>query len=324
MAFPVIHSTLDPAALTAEIERRYDFRDAISCRLINRANNDFYEIRAGDRCFALRVAKANFRTNDAYAYELDLLTHLDRAGCRVPAPLKARDGSTFFTVEAPEGIRAVAIFQWLSGRPFTKALTAADAGEIGAALARLHLAGQSFQTSFRRLVNNADYVGQHMPALADMLAKETVDRDFYLKAEGAVRAAYDRIAGDGLPTGQVHGDFQFANVMREGDGTIAALDFDTCGEGYLAEDIFTFIWRSDMEIRDERVNAAFINGYETHRPLSADERRALPLFRAARDLVMCTTYAILINRVGPLPGFDGDFGDFTRLARRHLSDAGLC
>ena len=57
--------------------------------------------------------------------------------------------------------------------------------------------------------------------------------------------------------------------------------------------------------------------------LSADERAAMPLFRAARDLVMAATYAILINRIGPVSGFDGDFAPFTALARKHVTDAGL-
>jgi Ser/Thr protein kinase RdoA (MazF antagonist) len=162
-----------------------------------------------------------------------------------------------------------------------------------------------------------------MPALADMLANEVEERSFYLKAAAAIQEAYRRMEGSALPKGHVHGDFQFANVMRCSDGIIAMLDFDTCGQGYLAEDIFTFVWRSDMEIRDEAVNAAFIAGYERVRPMSAAERAAMPVFRAARDLVMCTTYAILINRVGPVAGFDGPFSDFTVLARRHLAAAGL-
>lgn len=323
MAFPVIHSTLDPKALKAEIARRYVLAEPLDCRLINRANNDFYEIRAGRERFALRVAKANFRPDEAYAYELELLTHLHQSGCRVPVPLRARDGALFFTVEAPEGVRAIAIFGWLSARPFTNKLTAADAADMGAALARIHIAGRTFRTNYHRAVNNSAYVKQHMPALSDMLANSPEDRAFYLKAEALVHDAYVKIARDDLPKGQVHGDFQFANVMRDADGAIAALDFDTCGEGFLAEDIFTFIWRSDMEIRDEAVNEAFIAGYQRVRPLSEAERRALPVLRVARDLVMCTTYAILINRVGPVAGFDGNFADFTVLARRHLAMTGL-
>jgi Ser/Thr protein kinase RdoA (MazF antagonist) len=78
-----------------------------------------------------------------------------------------------------------------------------------------------------------------------------------------------------------------------------------------------------MEIRSEFVNQAFVEGYQGARPLNAEELNGGPLFRVARDLVMSSTYAILINRVGPVPGFDGDFQPFTQLARQHLQYAEL-
>jgi Ser/Thr protein kinase RdoA (MazF antagonist) len=322
MAFPVIHSTLDPAALTDEIARRYGLTQ-VRCRLMSRANNDFYEVFAGDAKYALRVAKANFRPAAEYAFELELLEHLHRAGVRVPGPVRQADGALFFAVEAPEGVRTVALFSWLPGTPFTKALTAADAADMGEGLARLHLAGLSFRSAHTRRVDTAAYLASHMPALLAMLRGQPAEHDFYVRAHAAVVRALNGIDPAAVPRGAVHGDYQFANVLRLADGAIGALDFDTCGIGYLAQDIFTFVWRSDMEIRDEAVNRAFLAGYERARPLSAAERACLPLFRAARDLVMAATYAILINRVGPVPGFDGDFAPFTALARRHLADAGL-
>ncbi|MDX2225007.1 MAG: phosphotransferase [Rhodospirillaceae bacterium] len=323
MVFPVIHSTLDPGALTDEVARRYALAPPVRCRLINRANNDFYEVLTGGPKFALRVAKADFRPPAEYAFELDLLEHLHRAGAHVPGPLRQQDGTLFFQLEAPEGVRTVALFTWLAGRPFTKALTVADAADMGEGLARLHLAGRSFHSAHTRHVDTAAYLAGHMPALLAMLRDNPDEHDFYAGAHAAVVRALNGIDPAAVPRGAVHGDYQFANVLRLADGSIGALDFDTCGIGYLAQDIFTFVWRSDMEIRDEAVNSAFIAGYERARPLTGSERACLPLFRVARDLVMAATYAILINRVGPVPGFDGDFAPFTALARRHLSDAGL-
>jgi Ser/Thr protein kinase RdoA (MazF antagonist) len=138
-----------------------------------------------------------------------------------------------------------------------------------------------------------------------------------------VQTALAKVSPDLVRRGPVHGDYQFANVLRAHDGAIAVLDFDTCGIGYCAEDLLTFVWRSDMEIRDESINEAFLSGYEGVRPLLDEERAFYPIFRVARDLYMSATFAILINRVGPVPGFDGDFAPFTELARRHLADARL-
>lgn len=323
MVFPVIHSTLDPKALTQEIARRYALPAPVQCQLVSRANNDFYEVKTGSERYALRVAKADFRSRDEYAFELAYVDHIHQNGCRVPAPIRAQDGSLFFDVEAPEGIRSITLMQWLDGVAFTKSLTDDDATQMGSALAALHLAAADFQPSTQREISTPQNLDERMPDLLEMLSTDTDHRAFYAHATSVVKAAYDTAQVRGLPRGPVHGDYQFANVMRTGAGDIAVLDFDTCGVGCLAEDLFTFVWRSDMEIKDESINTAFIAGYEEVRPLTEAERSCLALFRVARDLVMSSTFAMLINRVGPVPGFDGDFAPFTDLARQHFADAGL-
>lgn len=323
MVFPVIHSTLDPRALEQEIAKRYALSQPVQCQLVSRANNDFYEVRAGADRYALRVAKANFRTPEAYAYEAEYVYHLHTKGCLVPAPIRANDDSLFFDVEAPEGTRTLTLMHWLDGEVFTEAMSADDALAVGRSLAAIHTAGTDFTSESARDLSAVTMIDDRMPHLLGMLESEPEHHDFYVMATEAVKAAYEKLGSLNLPRGPVHGDFQYANVMRTTSGALAALDFDTCGIGLLAEDIFTFVWRSDMEIKDEAVNTAFIEGYKAERPLTADEQDHLPLLRVTRDLVMSSTFAILINRVGPVPGFDGDFEPFTVLARKHLSDAGL-
>ncbi|MGB1876000.1 MAG: phosphotransferase enzyme family protein [Rhodospirillaceae bacterium] len=323
MVFPVIHSTLDPRALEQELTSRYALSQPLRCQLMSRANNDFYEVTAGTDRYALRVAKADFRSREAYTFEAAYVHHIHAKGCRVPGPVPAKDGSLFFEVEAPEGVRTITLMRWLDGTTFTEALSVQDAREIGRSLAELHLAGADFKSDAARTISASAMLDERMPHLLGMLKADPEHHDFYVDATAAVQSAYAEMEKANLRRGPVHGDYQFANVMRTKTGNLAALDFDTCGIGCLAEDLFTFVWRSDMEIRNEAVNDAFISGYEEVRPLSDTERDHLALFRVARDLVMSSTFAILINRVGPVPGFDGDFAPFTALARTHLADAGL-
>lgn len=323
MVFPVIHSTLDPRALEQELAKRYALSQPVQCQLISRANNDFYDVRAGEDRYALRVAKADFRTPEAYAYEAEYVHHLHTKGCLVPAPIRASDGSLFFEVEAPEGIRTLTLMHWLDGEIFTETMSADDAVEVGRSLAAIHNAASDFTSESARDLSAVTMLDERMPHLLGMLESDPEHHDFYVMATEVVKPAYEKLGPLNLPRGPVHGDFQYANVMRTTSGALAALDFDTCGVGLLAEDIFTFVWRSDMEIKDEAINTAFIEGYKAGRPLTDGEQSHLGLFRVMRDLVMSSTFAILINRVGPVPGFDGDFGPFTALARKHLSDAGL-
>ena len=323
MVFPVIHSTLDPQALTDEIKARYALGSPLRCQLISRANNDFYEVVAGHDRYALRIAKADFRTAGEYSFEAAYVQHLNAKGCKVPAPVSAKDGSLFFDVDAPEGVRTITVMKWLDGQNLTKYMTEEDAKLAGASLAELHDAGDDFVSEHARNIDTIQILDERMPDLLAMLEGDADHRDFYAKATEVVKQALSQVPSMNIRRGPVHGDFQFANILKASDGSIAILDFDTCGTGYCAEDLFTFVWRSDMEIRNDAINQPFFSGYEEVRPLTAFEKLLCPLFRVARDLVMSSTFAILINRVGPVPGFDGDFVPFTDLARKHLADAGL-
>ena len=60
MVFPVIHSTLDPKALTQELAQRYDLAEPLSCQLMSRANNDFYDVRAGEERYAPQGRQSGF------------------------------------------------------------------------------------------------------------------------------------------------------------------------------------------------------------------------------------------------------------------------
>jgi Ser/Thr protein kinase RdoA (MazF antagonist) len=293
----------------------------LSCQLISRANNDFYKLTSKKSNYALRVAKAKFREPRDYLYEAEYLIHLHEMDYSAPIPYKSLDGTFFFEVQAPEGDRTITLFSWLEGEVYTKNLDAAAAHEMGFSLATLHTSGAGFNPHYQRQVNTIKILEERMPFLTEMLKTNQRDRDFYSSAMYNVIKAYQLLLRSGLPKGPVHGDFQFANVMSLSLGGLAALDFDTCGFGFLSEDICTFLWRSDMEIQKKVINDSFFVGYNSVRVLSVEEMDAIKVFRVARDLVMSASYALLINRIGPVPGFDGDFSPFTLLAQKHLKDA---
>ena len=193
-----------------------------------------------------------------------------------------------------------------------------DAFEMGAFLSLIHQSSKSFTSELKRPIRTDKIISERMPFLLSMLENDLEHLRFYEDTIDLVTKLYCELSDKKLSYGAVHGDYQFGNIMQKDSGGLAVLDFDTSGQGYLAEDILTFIWRSDMEIGDEKINESFISGYESIHALSDIERKYLPLFRVARDLVMSTTFAMLINRVGPVPGFDGNFNPFTDLVRKHL------
>jgi len=313
--FPVIHSTLDPEALAADTADRFGLPTPVSCRLVSRGNNDIYQVAAGRHRYALRVSKANFRPPEAYDFEAAYTTHLKDHGFLVPAPETTTDGRCHYTLDAPEGPRTTMLLAWLDGTPLSKEMSAEDAQAAGRLLGRIHATGDDFSPPSARPVAAAQMIGQRLPYLTALLDTAPDDQAFAERAAARLTEQLEAVTPS-LSSGAVHGDAQYENIMRLKTGGLALMDFDTCGTGVLAEDLFTFVWRADIEGLAPDLNSAFVAGYEQERPLTQAERDALPLLRAARSLAMAATYAWLINRVGPIAGFDHGIDAFLALAKR--------
>ncbi len=301
--FPVIHSTLDPQALADEIARRYGLAGAVQCRLISRGSNDIYAVANGQRRLALRVAKADFRDPEDLRYELDFLAFLRHHG--VPANSAVRDGAgeAFFSLRAPEGVRHLTVFEWVDGRS-CHPMTGDQALRAGKELAGLHLAGLDFSGAERRVFDTRQRLLDRRAVLEALLESTPADRDAVRAAMDRCLELIDRGAESQLPRGMTHGDLQPANVMIADDGAMTLIDFDDCAQDCLARDISCFLWRNRFDRVDPEIDRAFIAGYEARRPLEAAERDAIPMLTLFRNLHIFMAYAAIIDRVGPIPGFN--------------------
>lgn len=322
MTFPVIQSVLDAAALERAVADRYALTAPPRCRLVSRGMNDIYQLVAGTQRFALKVARAG-RTDPVFAYEPALVAHLARAGFAVPMPAATLDGAPFFTVDAPEGPRQVMLMRWLDGTVFTKATSEDQARQLGAWLARLHQAAATFSAAAPRRIAGAEQIKTRLPALLDMVAGDAATQAFLVRAADGLVTRAAALDARALPRGPCHGDFQYANVMLQPDRGLAVFDFSDCGEDFLVRDLAPFFWRADFDGAGDHLNPAFVAGYEAVRPLSAAERAALPLFRAARHLTLATAFATYVNRIGPVAGFDGNLRYYLSMIRLYCAEAGL-
>ena len=323
MTFPVLQSVLDADALGLEVARRYGLAGPLRCRLISRGMNDIYEVRNGTHRFALKAARAGKCTDAEYGYEQALVQHLGRAGFMVPTPVLLKDGAPFFSLDAPEGLRQLALMRWLDGVPCTKAMTLDDARRLGVFLARLHESSVGFKYPVQRTPSSEPKIRERLPNLLEMVGDDRDMISFLQRAAMAATARVEALDHRALPRGAVHGDFQYANIMTQADGGLAVFDFSDCGNDFLARDLASFFWRADFDGVGEKLNGAFVAGYESRRPLSPAEKSALPLFRAARHLLITASFAHYVNRIGPIPGFDGSLRYYLSMIRLHCAQAGL-
>src|SRR5438093_7950330 len=207
-------------------------------------------------------------------FYLNLMAHLARAGVEVPAPEPDRTGALFSLLNGkPAGLVAR-----IDGES-VRHPSASHCAHVGAALARLHVASQSYRP---RLANRRgqSWWRQTARVVQPFLTPEQKE---LLTAELEFQAGY----GKGrLPKGAIHGDLFCNNVLFQ-DGRVAGIiDF-----GFAATDFFAYdlaITVNDWCTRDADGSldaahaAAMLSAYDAARPLTQDEREAWPaLLRAA-------------------------------------------
>ncbi len=218
---------------------------------------------------------------------LALLDHLSACGCPVPATIHDRTGEALRHVDG----KPVALIEFLSGVSVSEP-TPAQARAVGSALARMHLAAADFAMTranglgpvgWRDRLNACGHDGLTAidPTLAALVERQLP----------AVLAAWP----DALPRSVIHADLFPDNVLMLDDRVTGMIDFYFSCTDITAYDVAVThaAWCFDATGThfNAAVSAALLEGYESVRPLSQDERAAMPLLARGAALRFLSTRA---------------------------------
>ncbi|MFN3457637.1 MAG: homoserine kinase [Novosphingobium sp.] len=206
-------------------------------------------------------------------YFLSLLDHLAAKGCPVPRTIHDRDGALF----RRRGEKALALIEFLPGVSVSEP-TVAQARAVGAALAQMHAASADFAGSRANGMGLAEW-----QRLFDECGPEGLaEIDCQLAA--LVAEHMPKIAAgwpQDLPRAVIHADLFPDNVLMLGDKVTGLIDFYFACNDLMAYDVAVThaAWCFDATGRNfsAELSKALLEGYESVRPLSAEERAALPL-----------------------------------------------
>lgn len=211
-------------------------------------------------------------------FYLNLMQHLAAKGIPVPAPQADAQGQILHSLKG----KPAAVVTRLKGRN-QLAPQAADCSQVGAMLARMHLAGLDYpaqQPNLRGLawwVDTVPVVKPHLtPAQAELIDTE-------LAFQQALAATPEHLS---LPRGPIHADLFRDNVMFDGPTLSGFFDFYFAGCDTLLFDIAVCLndWCIDLATGalDAARAHAFVSAYDAVRPLSSAELQLLPsLLRSA-------------------------------------------
>ncbi|HLK91887.1 MAG TPA: homoserine kinase [Polyangia bacterium] len=237
---------------------------------------------------------------DDVGREAAIVAHLAARGVPTPVPRTAPSGQPFVLWKD----QIVSLFPWVAGRTLERAeLTSAHAAAVGAALARLHLAGADFADR-RPGRYEPDEIDRRLAYIASVGRPELIPAQAILTAElGALAGAR---AAD-LPLGVIHGDLFVDNVLYLDDQLSALLDFEQASWGRLAYDLAVTVLAFAFGRDDFRpdLTRALIDAYAAVRPPAPAERAAFGAelrFAACRFAVTRITDVHLKQGTGAAPG----------------------
>jgi homoserine kinase type II len=231
--------------------------------------NTNYKLTAGGRSFVLTLFEKRTRAEDLPAI-LGLTSHLAAQGFPAPGPLPRRDGALLGRLCD----RAATIITWAPG-VWLRTPSLPELARAGAALGDLHLLSDDAPPmhpnpfgpdAWRRLAEACG--ARSAPAWAALIA--TLAREVALLSE---------IWPAELPAGAIHADYFPDNVLFNEGRVSGVIDFYfACRDARaydLAIAINAWCYGAAGGFLPE-ASAAFCGGYSSRRPLTPDERDAMP------------------------------------------------
>ncbi|RLL51871.1 homoserine kinase [Mariprofundus sp. EBB-1] len=208
---------------------------------------------------------------DELPYFMYLMKHLASNGLECPDVMQRKDDSLLFEIDGKQGC----IVSCLSGRTLDE-LNEAQLTSSGQAMAQLHLAGSDF-TMHRDNPTGPNWLAEHIAAVLDktveLYGNTAAD---LLRSELNFQSTCELPA---LPCGVIHGDLFVDNILFEGDHVSGIIDFYYAHDSSFAMDIAISLNAQAVLLcdADDRRIKAFMNGYQSVRPLEKEELHALPL-----------------------------------------------
>ena len=285
--FPVSSAHLSPEAIALEVLPQYGLGEYAKCEFYSGGFNHTYRVTAEDgTVYFLRAYRKNWRALADIQYELDVLNHLNKKHFPAAHPLETRDGEYYYTVNAPEGVRYIALFTLAPGPEISYEVNPEQiAKRYGQAVAEMHNALEDFHSPHPRFKLDLDYfTTQPLKYIEPFLLDRPEAWQYVKNFAGQLRQRLLELPANDLELGFCHGDLQGYHANVSPDGTLTFYDFDCGGFGFRAFDLAVFLWCCRLQ---DAVNVrweAFISAYKSHRSIKAVDEKAISLFVCARYL----------------------------------------
>lgn len=273
----------------ASLVAGYGIGDFVEARPIAEGveNSNFLLSTARSR-FILTIYEKRVSRDDL-PYFLELMEFMSGSGIPCPLPVHDKSGAVLQTLCG----KPASIVTFLEGKPISSP-SAAHMESLGDTLGRFHLAGMRFGMKRRNDLSISGWktLAEKISPGADSIEaclSETIKSELYFLA--ANWPAF-------LPSGTIHADLFPDNVFFDGTRVSGIIDFYFACTDLLAYELAICInaWCFNGGKLDSEKLRAFLSAYDKIRPVTAEEKAAMPvLLRGAALRFLLTRAHDLLN-----------------------------
>jgi homoserine kinase type II len=254
-----------------EFLAQYDVGELMSYKgIAEGVENSNYLVHTDRSQFILTLYEARVEEKDL-PFFLELMHHLAGRGITCPLPVADRRGQVLKTLAG----RPAVMITFLEGVSVMRPKRH-HCEEVGRALAQLHQAGLDFPL---RRKNTLDLVGWNMLFSKCRRNMDEINPGLYALVEDEL-FFLDGNWPEDLPVGIIHADLFPDNVFFLKDRLSGLIDFYFACTDFLAYDLAICLnaWCFEKDGSYNMTHGrALLAGYEAVRPLSSEERQALPV-----------------------------------------------
>jgi len=281
--FPAQYSTLSATALKKYIAQTYNLED-FNCKLLIRNVSDTYILESGNEKFIFKIYRDSHRKLSEIEAEVELLNILKGEGNSVSYPINDIHGNQIQQFNAIEGIRNGILFSYAEGNVILD-LNDDQLQNIGRSIAKLHNTTASLKLKNQRQEFNFETTLFEPLKTLKPHFKDMPEEFVYLEevADKVVKK-FEIFDIKNFSYGYCHYDLFPKNFHFDSAGKITFFDFDFAGEGYLINDLMSFLNHFFFHILNnlttiqqaEKDFQTCLKAYQEIRVLTADEIKAIP------------------------------------------------
>ncbi|MGC4045950.1 MAG: phosphotransferase [Armatimonas sp.] len=268
----------------------YGFHNSAYGYLLQHGDNDTYFIQHDQHKYILRVWSKDKRLHKEIEAEMELLDFLVQHHVPVVQPLLLTQGGYLTVVQAPEGERMVGLFHYAPGTAPGKHITSEHSYPYGRAVAEMHQAWDSLKRTYPRAEKNRQVLLEEpVEKLLPAMAHRPADCAYLIELALQLRAEVSALETGSPVYGLCHCDLHKNNLLWFPESHLTLMDFDTCGYSWRAYDLAVLFWSTRYLPQAREVRHAYLQGYNSVRPLKEIEMQMLPYFVAIRDIYIAAT-----------------------------------